>query len=72
MNNGPYPFALFQTREIVRPFYEKLGALPVNNRFYNSLTEDPTKSPFWDTEIMRYPATSNWPTGDIDLRGPGW
>lgn len=72
VDHGPFEFALFQTRETVRPFYELLGAAVADNRFYNSLTEDPTKSPFWDTEIMRYPATGNWPTGDIDLRGPGW
>jgi predicted N-acetyltransferase YhbS len=72
VDDGAYPFALFQTRETVRPFYEKLGATPVGNRFFNSLGEDPTASPFWDPVIMRYPSTGAWPTGDIDTNGPGW
>lgn len=72
VSNGTYRFALFQTRETVRPFYEKLGATPVDNRFFNSLAEDSTVTPFWDPVIMRYPSTGNWPTGDIDTNGPGW
>lgn len=72
VDNGTYPFALFQTRDTVRPFYEKLGAFTVNNRFYNSQAVDPTANPFWDPVIMRYPSTGNWPTGDIDTNGPGW
>ena len=72
VDQGVFQFALFQTRENVRPFYERLGAILTHNRYYNSKAEDPDKNPFWDTEIMRYPATGNWPTGDIDLRGPGW
>lgn len=72
VDDGTFPFALFQTRENVRPFYEKLGAVIATNRFHNSLAEGPDKNPFWDTEIMRYPATGNWPAGDVDLRGPGW
>ena len=72
VSNGTYRFALFQTRETVRPFYEKLGAISVENRFFNSLAEDPTVTPFWDPVIMRYPSTGNWPTGDIDTNGPGW
>jgi hypothetical protein len=72
VDNGTYPFALFQTRETVRPFYEKLGAATVGNRFFNSRGEDPTASPFWDPVIMRYPSTGDWPTGDIDTNGPGW
>lgn len=72
VDNGPFPFALFQTRDAVRPFYEKLGAAAVSNRFVNSLAADPTANPFWDPVIMRYPSTGEWPTGEIDLRGPGW
>ncbi|MEX0641961.1 MAG: GNAT family N-acetyltransferase [Pirellulales bacterium] len=72
VDNGPYPFALFQTRQTVRPFYEKLGAAAVGNRFFNSLGDDPTANPFWDPVIMRYPSTGDWPEGEIDIRGPGW
>ena len=69
---GPYPFALFQTRDTVRPFYEKLGAVVVANRFYNSKAVDPEANSFWDPVIMRYPKTGIWPVGDIDTNGPGW
>jgi len=72
VDDGAYPFALFQTRNEVRPFYEKLGAVAVTNRLFNSKAADPTANPFWDPAIMRYPNTGNWPTGDIDTNGPGW
>jgi hypothetical protein len=72
VDHGPYTFALFQTSEKVRPFYEKLGCVLADNRFVNSLANDPPKNPFWDTAIMRYPAGPGWPTGEIDTRGPGW
>lgn len=72
VDNGAYRFALFQTRDVVRPFYEKLGATSASNRFFNSQAADTTVTPFWDTEIMRYPSSGNWPTGDIDTNGPGW
>lgn len=67
-----FAFALFQTNENVRPFYENLGAVTATNKFVNSLAEEPTKNPFWDTVIMRYPSTAGWPEGEIDLRGPGF
>jgi hypothetical protein len=72
VDHGAYPFALFQTGEKVRPFYEKLGCVTVDNRFVNSLADDPQAYPFWDTAIMRYPAGPGWPSGEVDLRGPGW
>jgi predicted GNAT family N-acyltransferase len=72
VDQGMYPFALFQTSESVRPFYEKLGCATVDNRFINSLCDDPQKSPFWDVAIMRYPMKPGWPGGEVDLRGPGW
>jgi hypothetical protein len=72
VDDGSFPFALFQTRETVRPFYERLGAVTVDNRFVNSLAEDPSATPWWDTAILRYPAKPGWPSGEIDLRGPGW
>jgi hypothetical protein len=72
VDHGPFRFALFQTGEAVRPFYERLGAVTVDNRFVNSLAADPTARPWWDTVIMRYPAAPGWPAGQIDLRGPAW
>ena len=72
VDDGTYPFALFRTKEEVRPFYEKLGAVVATNRIYNSHAADPTASPWWDPIIMRYPSGGNWPVGDIDINGPGW
>jgi predicted GNAT family N-acyltransferase len=67
-----FPFSLFQTSPEVRPFYEKLGCVSVDNRFINSLADDPAANPFWNPEIMRYAAAPGWPAGQIDLCGPGW
>jgi GNAT superfamily N-acetyltransferase len=72
VDNGTFPFALFQTTEGVRSFYERLGAVQAHNRFVNSLGADPTASPFWDRVIMRYPSGPGWPEEEIDVRGPGW
>lgn len=72
VDEGSYPFSLFQTRHEVRPFYEKLGATTAENRLFNSKAADPAANPFWDPVIMRYPSTGDWPAGDIDTNGPGW
>ncbi len=72
VDNGTYPFALFQTKETVRPFYEKFGAAVAPNRFYNAQAEDPEADPFWDPVIMYYPNRGNWPAADVDINGPGW
>jgi len=72
VDQGIYEWSLFQTTHKVRPFYEKLGACLVSNRIVNSLGDDPTKNPFWDEIVMRYPSRAGWPDGDIDLRGPGY
>ncbi len=72
VNRGTFPFALFQTTKEVRPFYERLGAVAIDNTFVNSLAADPKGNPFWADSPMRYPATGVWPKGEIDLRGPGW
>ena len=72
VDQGNFPFSLFQTSPEVRPFYEKLGCCVVENRIVNSLGENPQESPFWDSVVMRYPAGPGWPTGEIDLRGPGY
>jgi predicted GNAT family N-acyltransferase len=72
VDHGPFAHSLFQTSRDVRSFYEKLGCGLVTNRIVNSLADDPTKNPFWDEIVMRYPAAKPWPEGDIDLRGPGY
>lgn len=73
VDSGDFPFALFQTSAKVQPFYEQIGCKPVENRVYNSLSEDdPEANPFWDDVVLRYPATAGWPEGDIDLRGRGY
>jgi predicted N-acetyltransferase YhbS len=72
VDRGDFPFALFQTSNRVRPFYEKLGAVAVQNPLINSLAEGPKGNPFWDEVVMRYPAHGAWPAGTIDLRGPGY
>lgn len=72
VDEGVFPFSLYQTSHEVRPFYEKLGATTVDNPIINSLAEDKSVSPFWDTVIMRYPNGPGWPEGEIDLRGPGY
>jgi predicted N-acetyltransferase YhbS len=72
VDDGTYPFALFQTNEAIKPFYDRLRAVPATNQFVNSLAVDPAAPAFWDRVIMRYPAKAGWPDGQIDLRGPGW
>jgi predicted GNAT family N-acyltransferase len=72
VDDGTFPFALFQTTEPVKPFYERFGAVQIHNPFVNSLAEDPRAYPFWDKVIMRYPGGPSWPEGEIDLNGPGW
>lgn len=72
VDHGPFPFALFQTSPDVRPFYERLGSVAVDNPFINSLAADPTSNPFWAEVVMRYPAGPGWPSGEIDLRGAAW
>jgi predicted acetyltransferase len=72
VDDGEFPFALFQASRRVQKFYEKLGAVLVENPIVNSLADDPTANPFWDEIVMRYPADRDWPAGQIDLFGPGF
>lgn len=72
VDDGRYPVCLFETGE-ARPFYEKLGARVVTNRFIDSTNAaDPDSNPFTDEVEMIYPASADWPEGLIDLRGPGY
>jgi predicted GNAT family N-acyltransferase len=72
VDDGIFPWSLFQTSQPVRPFYEKLGACAITNPIINSRGDTPKKNPFWDEVIMRYPSRPGWPDGEIDLRGPGY
>lgn len=71
VDTGAFPFSLFQTSHKVQAFYEKLGAVLVENTIVNS-TGEGLNPPFWDEIAMRYPSTGNWPQGEIDLLGPGY
>ena len=56
-----------------RRFYEKLGARAVDNCFVDRGDPDATPAPpFHEPHVMIYPASADWPTGEVDLRGPGW
>lgn len=72
VDNGTFAFSLFQTTEPIKPFYDRLGAVAIENLCVNSTAENPTAPAFWSPVIMRYSAKPGWPSGDIDLRGPGW
>jgi hypothetical protein len=72
VDDGSFPFSLFQTTDDVQSFYDNLGAVRIHNRFVNSLADDPIANPWWSPVIMRYPSGSGWPEGEIDLRGPGY
>ncbi|MEO0514777.1 MAG: GNAT family N-acetyltransferase [Planctomycetota bacterium] len=55
------------------PFYEKLGARVIDNPLVNSLAEGGVdRQPFEESAAMIYPAQADWPTGEIDLRGPAF
>lgn len=70
VDSGVFGVSLFQTG--VPDFYRKLGCRLVNNRFTNSRGADPQAVPWWENNIMIYPASYSWPQGDIDLAGPAW
>ncbi len=71
VDDGIFPLSLFQTS--VPGFYEKLGAKQVTNKFVNSLNADaPDAIPWWDPNIMVYPAKRKWSEEAVDLLGPGW
>ena len=69
---GDFSLALFQTTEQVQPFYERLGARRVSNRFVNSTGDDPEADAFWENVQMIYPGDAPWPAGVVDLQGPGY
>ncbi|MDC0936112.1 GNAT family N-acetyltransferase [Pirellulales bacterium] len=72
VDQGQFELSLFQTTDEVQPFYEHLGARPVQNRFVNSLADDPEADPWWNPVKMIYPAATDWPEGTIDMQGRGY
>jgi len=72
VDDGTYPFALFQNYEDKRAFYEDLGARAIDNPIINSKDANPRQNPFWADLAMIYPADKPWPSGDVDLRGSGY
>ncbi|QDU55366.1 hypothetical protein Pan181_15550 [Aeoliella mucimassa] len=73
VDEGLLPFSLFQTSQTAKQFYDRFGCLLVENQVTDSTAEDPTACPFKDDHIVRYPGRNrDWPTGPIDLRGPGY
>ncbi len=72
VDDAVFTFSIFQTSPKASKFYERLGACRANNSFVNSLGAHPQENPFWDEVIMGYPQDRDWPTGEIDLRGPGY
>lgn len=81
VDEGAFPFSLFQTSRKNQGFYEKLGARRIEARIVNSrapedpddrMGGDPEANPFWDEIAMVYPAATPWPEGTIDLLGPGY
>lgn len=71
---GSFGVALFQTA--VPSFYAKLGARAVENAFVNSRHRPGDRGsaghPWWDPNVMIYPAAFCWPEGEIDLLGEGF
>lgn len=73
VDEGRVPFSLFQTSQLAKKFYDRFGCLLVDNQIIDSTSDDPSRSPFKDDHIVRYPGSGReWPSGTIDLRGPGY
>ncbi len=71
VDSGEFSVSLFQTT--IPAFYERLGAVTVANQFVNSRNDvAPDTNPWSDEWIMIYPGDFPWPTGLIDLNGPGY
>ena len=61
--------SLFQTP--VPQFYQKLGCREISNFIFDGTRADGSKiNPFSDKWQMIYPASFDWPDGEIDLNGP--
>jgi GNAT superfamily N-acetyltransferase len=73
VDQGLFPFSLFQTSSQNRSFYNKLGVSFIDNKVVNSLAPDGPETPaFWEDTIVLYPPEPGWPEGEVDLRGPGY
>jgi len=71
VDHGEFFASLFQTGK-ARRFYERLGCYVVDNPFVDSTADDPKANPWNDDVAMIYPGDGEWPTGEIDLNGPGY
>jgi GNAT superfamily N-acetyltransferase len=72
VDSGDFSFALFQSRDDARGFYEKLGCHVVYSPVINSRNdEDPEENPFWEEWVMSY-SIAEMPDGEIDVLGPGY
>ncbi len=73
VDQGVFPFAIYQTEPHNRAFYNKLGAMLIDNPVVNSKApEGPDTPAFWDPLVFVYPADRDWPGGVIDMLGPGY
>lgn len=70
IHEGRYSVSLFQTD--IPDFYRRWGAITIENEFWDSTGVDPCRSPWWNDYVMIYPGSFKWPTGKIDLNGPGY
>lgn len=73
VDSGRFALSLFQTG--VPEFYEKFGAVRVENPFINSRKhEGIDRQPWWNPYVMIYKPrpVPVWPEGEIDLLGPGY
>jgi GNAT superfamily N-acetyltransferase len=71
IDEGAFPFCLFQTP--VPGFYAHMGAIHVEDRFYNGLvSSNREKSIWWEDHIMIYPGNRPWLKAPIDLNGPAY
>ena len=69
VDDGTFPVSLWMTT--VPGFYEKLGARIIQNTWINTHnTENQRADPWPDEQKMIYPASYDWPGGQIDLNGP--
>ena len=71
VDRGELPVCLFETGP-AKGFYERLGARVIANEVVDSTAEDPQAPGFHDEFAMIYPGDADWPSGPIDLLGPGY
>lgn len=72
VDNGEFTASLFQSP--VPDFYRRLGCRTLTGyRWVNRLDPvDPERHPFWNDDVMVYPASRAWHGQLIDINGPAW